>query len=155
MRPRLFTLVVLVAGLSALAIGAPAVAGPSGADEGTACVFTTQLRAGNEVPTSNSTAFGHTQIKVRNDGTIEYQTLINNPANESFTAGHIHLAPAGTPGPVVQTLNFAPSSASLIMDSGSVSNPTLGAAICADPPAYYVNYHTTVNPAGAVRGQLG
>lgn len=155
MRPRLFALVAVVAGLLALAVGAPAVAGPSGADEGTACVFTTQLRAENEVPTSSSTAFGHTQIKVRNDGTIEYKTLINNPANESFTAGHIHIAPAGTPGPVVQTLFFAPSSDIEIVDSGSVSNPALGAAICADPPAYYVNYHTTVNPAGAIRGQLG
>lgn len=156
MRPRLITLVLLVAGLSALAIGSPAVAGPSGADEGTACVFTTQLRAENEVPTSSSTAFGHTQIKVRNDGTIEYKTLINNPANESFVAGHIHQAPAGTPGPVVQTLFFVgPNSDSVIIDSGEVSNPALGAAICADPSAYYVNYHTTVNPAGAIRGQLG
>jgi hypothetical protein len=156
MRSRLFTLVLLVAGLSALAIGSPAVAGPSGADESTACVLTTQLRAENEVPTSSSTAFGHTQIKVRNDGTIEYKTLINNPANEIFTAGHIHIAPAGDPGPVVQTLFFVgPNSDSLIMDSGAVSNPTLGAQICANPPAYYVNYHTTVNPGGAVRGQLG
>jgi hypothetical protein len=155
MRSRLFTLVVLVAGLSALAIGAPAVAGPNGAAEATACVFTTQLRAENEVPTSSSTAFGHTQIKVRNEGTIEYKTLINNPANESFIAGHIHIAPAGTAGPVIQTLFFVPSSDSLIMDSGSVSNPTLGAQICANPSAYYVNYHTTVNPLGAIRGQLG
>lgn len=156
MRPRLFTLVVLVAGLSALAIGAPAVAGPNGSDGGTACVFTTQLRAENEVPTSNSNAFGHTQIKVRNDGTIEYKTHIVNPDNETFFAGHIHIAPAGTAGPVVQSLLFlGPNSDRQIMDSGEVSNPALGALICATPSAYYVNYHTTAVPTGAVRGQLG
>jgi hypothetical protein len=153
MRPRLFALVALVAGLSALAVGAPAVAA---SDESTACVFTTQLRAENEVPGSTSTAFGHTQIKVRTDGTIEYKTLIINPANETFFAGHIHIGSADVAGPVIQTLNFTgPNSSREIMDSGSVSNPTLGAQICADPSAYYVNYHTTVNPGGAVRGQLG
>jgi hypothetical protein len=154
MRPHLFA-IVLVAGLSALALGAPAVAGPSGSEGGTACVFTTQLRAENEVPASTSTAFGHTQIKIGNDGTIEWKTHIINPDNETFTAGHIHVAPAGVPGPVVQPLFAGPNSDTEIVDSGSVSNPTLGAQICADPAAYYVNYHTTVNPGGAIRGQLG
>jgi hypothetical protein len=156
MRLRLFALVAIVAGLAALVVGAPAVAGPNGSDEATACVFTTQLRAENEVPTSNSNAFGYSQIKVRNDGTIEYKTLIVNPENETFFAGHIHLAPAGSPGAVVQSLLFpGPNSDREIMDSGEVSNPALGEAICADPSAYYVNYHTTAHPTGAVRGQLG
>jgi hypothetical protein len=156
MHSRLFTLAAIVAGLAALAVGAPAFAGSNGSGEATACVFTTQLRAENEVPTSNSNAFGYSQIKVRNDGTIEYKTLIVNPENETFVAGHIHLAPAGSPGPIVQSLLFpGPNSDSVIMDSGAVSNPALGEAICADPSAYYVNYHTTEHPTGAVRGQLG
>jgi hypothetical protein len=156
MRSRLFALVAIVAGLTALAIGAPAVAGANGSDEATACVFTTQLRAENEVPTSNSNAFGYSQIKVRNDGTIEYKTLIVNPDNETFFAGHIHLAPAGSPGQIVQSLFFpGPNNDREIRDSGEVSNPALGAAICANPSAYYVNYHTTAHPTGAVRGQLG
>ena len=156
MHSRLFTLAAIVAGLAALAVGAPAFAGSNGSDEATACVFTTQLRAENEVPTSNSTAFGYSQIKVRNGGTIEYKTLIVNPENEAFFAGHIHLAPAGSPGPIVQSLLFpAPNSDRVIMDSGAVSNPALGEAICANPSAYYVNYHTTEHPTGAVRGQLG
>ncbi len=155
MRLRLFALVAIVAGLAALA-AAPAVAGSNGSDEATACVFTTQLRAENEVPTSDSNAFGYSQIKVRNDGTIEYKTLIVNPENETFVAGHIHLAPAGSPGSVVQSLFFpGPNSDREIMDSGEVSNRALGEAICANPSAYYVNYHTTAHPSGAVRGQLG
>ncbi len=156
MRSRLFALVAIVAGLAALAVGAPAVAGPNGSDVATACVFTTQLRAENEVPTSNSNAFGYSQIKVRNDGTIEHKTLIVNPDNETFLAGHIHLAPAGSPGPIVQSLFFpGPNNDREIMDSGEVANPALAEAICANPSAYYVNYHTTARPTGAVRGQLG
>jgi hypothetical protein len=155
MRLRLYALDAIEAGLAALA-AAPAVAGSNGSDEATACVFTTQLRAENEVPTSDSNAFGYSQIKVRNDGTIEYRTLIVNPENETFVAGHIHLAPAGSPGSVVQSL-FLPGANSdrEIMDSGEVSNRALGEAICANPSAYYVNYHTTAHPSGAVRGQLG
>jgi CHRD domain len=156
MRSHLFALVTVVAGLAALAVGAPAGAGPTGSDEATACVFTTQLRAENEVPTSNSNAFGYSQIKIRNDGTIEYKTLIVNPENETFFAGHIHLAPVGSPGPIVQSLFFpGPNDDREIMDSGEVSNPALAEAICANPSAYYVNYHTTAHPTGAVRGQLG
>jgi len=159
MRSRLFALVAIVAGLAALTVGAPVAAGSNGSDEATACVFTTQLRAENEVPTSNSTAFGYSQIKVRNDGTIEFKTHINNKNHETFVAGHIHQAPVGVAGPVVVPLFVAPTpptSARHIKQSG-VATPnagTTGAALCQNPSAYYVNYHTTVFPAGAIRGQL-
>jgi hypothetical protein len=93
---------------------------------------------------------------VRNDGTIEFKTHILNPDNQTFVAGHIHFAPAGVAGPVVQPLFLdGPTSDRQIMQSGSVSNPALGDAICANPSGYYVNYHTTTFPAGATRGQLG
>jgi hypothetical protein len=142
--------------LATFAFPAATAAGPSGSDQATMCVFTTQLRAENEVPGSTSPATGATQIKVRNDGTIEFKTHILNPDNETFFAGHIHVAPAGVAGPVVQSLFVdGPTSERQIMQSGDVSNPALGAAICANPSAYYVNYHSTTFPAGATRGQLG
>jgi hypothetical protein len=142
--------------LATFAFPAATAAGPSGSDQATMCVFTTQLRAENEVPGSTSPATGSTQIKVRNDGTIEFKTHILNPDNETFVAGHIHLAPAGVAGPVVQPLFVdGPTSDRQIMQSGDVSNPALGAAICANPSGYYVNYHSTTFPAGASRGQLG
>lgn len=155
---RKYLLVGLIAGLTAFAgLTAAAVAGPEGSDGATMCVYTTQLRAENEVPTSNSAAHGTSQIKVRNDGTIEFRTHIVNPEGENFVAGHIHIAPEGTPGPVVQSLfQGGPTTERQIMQSGEVVNPALGAAICNNPSAYYVNYHSNPrHPAGAVRGQLG
>ena len=155
---RKYLLVGFVAAMAAFGgVTAAAVAGPNGSDEGTMCVYNTQLRAENEVPTSNSAAFGHSQIKVRNDGTIEFKTHIVNPERENFVAGHIHRAPEGSFGPVVQSLfQGGATTEKQIMQSGVVTNAALGAAICNNPTAYYVNYHSNPrHPSGAVRGQLG
>lgn len=72
-------------------------------------------------------------------------------------AGHIHVAPAGSPGPIVVTL-FTGAFAGTGSASGCVENvdPDLIKAIRHDPSAYYVNVHSQPNfPGGAVRGQLG
>src|SRR4029450_9958963 len=67
--------------------------------------------------------------------------------------------PVGVAGPVVVPLFVAPTpptSARHITQSG-VATPnagTTGAALCANPSAYYVNYHTTAFPGGAIRRQL-
>jgi hypothetical protein len=98
-------------------------------------------------------------IKVRTDGTIQFKTQILNKNGETFVAGHIHQAPVGVPGPVVVPLFVAPSpptSARQIKQRG-VATPnagTTGANLCQNPSAYYVNYHTTAFPGGAIRGQL-
>jgi hypothetical protein len=42
------------------------------------CVLHAKMTAKNETPPTTSVAKGHTQIKVRNDGTIEVKTQINN-----------------------------------------------------------------------------
>lgn len=147
----------LYAALAGLALVVLALAaGPAATENGPLCVLNTQLRAENEVPhVSTSEALGHTQIKIWSDGTIAWKTHINNKANESFTAGHIHLAPAGSAGGVVVPL-FANAGVTdrQIQDRGTTVDAD-GPAICADPPAYYVNYHTEDIPAGAIRGQLG
>jgi hypothetical protein len=145
--------------LAALAAVGPAGAGPGGGDQGTMCVHNTRLVAANETTGSTSTARGHAQIKVRSDGTIEWKVVILNRGGETFTAGHIHLGPAGVAGGVVLPLHTSgATTARHIRDRGESSTPTsmtLGAAICATPSAYYVNYHTTAFPGGAIRGQLG
>ena len=68
------------------------------------------------------------------------------------TGAHIHIAPVGSPGPIVVPL-VAPDATGV--SGGCVSAPRdLIMAILLDPSAYYVNIHTTDFPAGAIRGQL-
>src|SRR6266699_217486 len=86
------------------ASGAPAKNG-----NGVMCVLHAKLAAKNETTGSTSTAKGHTLIKVRTDGTIEFKTQINNKNRETFVAGHIHQAPAGVAGPVVVPLFVSPA----------------------------------------------
>jgi hypothetical protein len=145
--------------VAACAVGVPIGSVASAkSDLGVTCVLHAKLAANNETG-STSTAKGHTLIKVRNDGTIEFKTHINNKNHETFVAGHIHQAPVGVAGPVVVPLFVAPTpptSARHIKQRG-VATPnagTTGAALCQNPSAYYVNYHTTAFPAGAIRGQL-
>lgn len=69
---------------------------------------------------------------------------------EPITAAHIHIAPAGQPGPVV--VNFNPAVNGL---NGCVSaSAELIKAIRQNPAAYYINVHNEPFPAGALRGQL-
>jgi len=141
------------------AVAAPTAGVPAKNGNGTMCVLHARLAATNETTGSTSTAKGHTLIKVRQDGTIEFKTQINNKNHETFIAGHIHQAPIGVAGPIVVPLFVAPTpptSARQIKQSG-VATPnagTTGAALCQNPSAYYVNYHTIAFPGGAIRGQL-
>jgi len=150
-------IVCFVAVCLAAVLAASGAAAKNG--HGTMCVLHAKLSAKNETTGSTSTAKGHTLIKVREDGTIEFKTQILNKNHETFVAGHIHQAPVGVAGPIVVPLFVSPApptSARHIKQSG-VATPnagTTGAGLCANPSAYYVNYHTTAFPGGAIRGQL-
>jgi hypothetical protein len=124
-----------------------------------ACVLNTKLSPENEPVFSTSVATGHAQVKVRNDGNIEWKVFILNKAEETFFAGHIHRGPRGVNGPIVQpTTTFVPPTSDKTIqtsDETAAPNPVLAADLCANPAAYYINYHTVANPGGATRGQLG
>lgn len=123
-------------------------------------VFNTQLRAQEERPhTSTSMAKGQAQIKIYEDGTIEWKIKVLNPANERFWGGHIHeeTMPDGT-GPVRVSL-FMRGEGEELTDRhldirGSTMNAMQAQAILANPEQYYINLHTRAEPAGAIRGQL-
>jgi hypothetical protein len=149
---RLLSAIALVVALVVLA------ASPAAAQEGTGatCTLFTALKPGNEVPPQTSLAFGAAAVHIDGER-LSFAVAIANLSRETFTAGHIHVAPAGTNGTVVVPL-FSSTGVSprLFFQAGSVTiDRGLGEAICGTPANYYVNYHTTERPGGTTRGQLG
>jgi hypothetical protein len=73
----------------------------------------------------------------------------------TVTAAHIHVGSATVAGPVVVAL-FAGAFAGTDSASSRISGVSeeLIKAIRQDPENYYVNIHSDVFPAGAIRGQL-
>ena len=68
------------------------------------------------------------------------------------TAAHIHIAPPGSPGPVVVPL-AAPTSG---QSQGCVTiDHQLALDLVNNPEDYYVNVHNAEFPGGALRAQLG
>ena len=87
-------------------------------------------------------------------GTVEFKIVANNlPGN--IVAAHIHIGPRGVAGPIVQPTPPTPGEENGVVAEGTFTNPTLVAAIQANPQAYYVNVHTNLCGPGAIRGQLG
>jgi CHRD domain len=60
----------------------------------------------------------------------------------------------GLTGPIVVHFERTGLNTGLVAE-GTTTNPTLAAAILANPENYYVNVHTTACPTGTIRGQLG
>lgn len=163
-------LTAVIAGLVACGGEAPPelstdeLAGTRGSGSGTACVLHTRLSPENEVRTASntndltveSTATGHAQVKVRNDGTLEIKVFILNQDAETFTAGHIHVGPPTANGPVVVPLFAGSTTDTHLVQHEVVAVPPEfdPFELCEAPDEYYVNYHTTQDPVGATRGQL-
>lgn len=132
-------------------------AAPAGAQTAsTKCTLFAVLKPGNEVPPSGSQATGATLVHI--DGTrVSFTTVIGNPARETFILGHIHQEVAGLNGPIRVDLFDGPATNRRLFtqfDTGTPRGVFNPAEICANPAGFYVNYHTTVFPGGAVRGQL-
>jgi hypothetical protein len=148
----------LLAVLALAVVVAVVAAAPAGAQTApTKCTLFAVLKPGNEVPPADSQASGATLVHI--DGsTVRFATAIGNPAREVFTRGHIHQAPAGVNGGIVVTLfeSTVGINRRLItqFDTGTLATGFDPADICANPAGFYVNYHTTDFPGGAIRGQL-
>jgi len=144
----------LVVALGALVATALAFAAQPPAD-----TFRAVLSADEEVPhcaAATNAANGNFVAHVVDEetGTVEW-TLVANNLPGDIIAAHIHLAPKGTSGPVVQPLPPTPGEENGVIGTGTFTNPALVAALRANPDAYYVNVHSTVCAAGVIRGQLG
>lgn len=148
---------VLAVGAASLALGTlPAEAHTEASPT---CASATVLSPRNEVRTSDadpvdSRAFGFAAIKIKGT-TLTYAVAIANPARETFVAGHIHAAAAGANGGVVVELFSGMSNRRVFTQLASIQITQAQAdAICGNLTGHYINYHTTQDPQGAVRGQL-
>jgi hypothetical protein len=142
-----FALAVAVAILAAL---------PAAAQTTTRCTAFAVLQPGNEVPPVDSQATGATLVRI-NGASVSFATVISNPAREVFTRGHIHRGAAGVNGPIEVTLLEGAMNTRRLITQFDTGAPMMGfdpAEICANPAGFYVNYHTTDFPGGAIRGQL-
>jgi hypothetical protein len=149
--------VVVAACLAVLISPAVAVA-----DQPAARTFLAVLTAQQEVPlcaTATTSARGQALFHVIDEATgeVRYKLVANNLPGD-IVAAHIHLAPSGVAGPVVQPLPLTPGAENGVIGRGSFTNPALLAAIRANPELYYVNVHTAPAgvgcPSGVIRGQL-
>ena len=125
-------------------------------------VFNVQLRSANEPNgASTSESKGHAQVKVYDDGTIEFVFTINNKSGETYTRAHIHKAAAGVNGPIHWDFLEAGNPVASVSDQPSqlrgIARARAAAVVAdllANPSGYYVNVHSTAFPGGAMRGQL-
>jgi hypothetical protein len=149
MRRRVLFLAAALGMVAMLAMAAPAL--------GEGRPFSTTLTGAAEVPGPGDPDASGTAFITLNQGQGEVcfdlsWALIDG----TVTAAHIHVGPAGVAGDVVVPL-FAGALAGTDSASGCISGVSeeLIKAIRQDPASYYVNVHSDVFPAGAVRGQLG
>jgi hypothetical protein len=152
------SVVLGVVGVSVLAVAPIARAG-----QPPARTFVAVLSASQEVPictAATNAARGLAIFHVVDEasGTVDFKLVANNLPGD-VTAAHIHVAPKGTPGPIVQPLPPTPGAENGVIAEGSFVNAGLVAAIQTNPDAYYVNVHTGPPgvgcPSGVIRGQLG
>ncbi len=155
---RLLLAYVLLTALFALVVTTPTGAQ---SEPATKCIAYTVLKPGNEFRPPDTTdpvesrAFGAALVIV--DGTrLSFTVAIINPARETFIAGHIHAGAAGTNGGIVVGLFEGTASPRLFLQADRIPLADgVAAQICGNLAGHYVNYHTTQDPMGAVRGQLG
>jgi hypothetical protein len=145
-----------LAALPALGAWAPAFAASKG---GTPKKLVVAMKVDQEVPTcdpATKAARGNAvfQITDATAGTVKYKLVAKNLPGD-ITAAHIHQAPAGTPGTIVQPLELSAGATNGVIGRGTFTNPDLVGALQSSPSDYYVNVHSSVCQSGVIRGQFG
>jgi hypothetical protein len=149
--------------LLAIAGGSVFTAAPVVADQPPATTFIAVMTAGQEVPacaaaTNASRGVAVFHVTDEATGTVEFKLVANNLPG-AIIAAHIHVAPKGVAGPILQPLPPTPGVEQGVIATGTFANAGLVAAIRANPDNYYVNVHTGPPgvgcPPGVIRGQLG
>jgi CHRD domain len=150
MRSRLFATSLLVA------LGLLGLTGPAGATRASEAAqggrpLHATLLPQNQVPPTASNGSGTALVTLnQGQGEVCWDISVNDLTTPVILA-HIHRGVAGTNGPVV--VDFMEPVNGL---NGCVqADAALIKEIRQNPADFYVNVHTTMFPAGEIRGQLG
>jgi hypothetical protein len=117
-------------------------------DDSSGDSFSAVLNGASEVPPNGSTASGTATLTYNRD-TKTFNVVVEY-TGITPSAGHIHLGEVGESGAVVFPFS------STLTSPINYTSPVLTDAQETDLYAnqYYVNLHTTLYPAGEIRGQL-
>jgi hypothetical protein len=115
--------------------------------------FVANATSAQEVPPNASTATGFCRVTLNSAETSINVSCVYSGLSAGLTAAHIHTGNAGANGPV--TFNFNPTTGNT---SGSIQNLTFAVTAAQVDSlknrGMYVNFHTSTNPGGEIRGQL-
>jgi len=107
--------------------------------------FTATLTGAQEVPPNSSPATGFGTFLLDAGGMMHYNITFQG-LTASETAAHFHVGPPGVSGPVIQPLPLGNPKIGMFAWDPAYTGDLLGGNI-------YVNIHSTVFPAGEIRGQ--
>jgi CHRD domain-containing protein len=142
-------------------------------------VFTADLKPANEVPpiaNAEATCSGKGTFTLNTTkdaagvitaATAQFETDITGcPAGTEINIGHIHKAAVGVNGGVVINSGLAKGELTLtggagkinktatVVDAAGLTAAAIATDIIANPAGYYMNWHSTLNGGGILRGQL-
>ena len=112
-------------------------------------LFTATLNGAQEVPPVTTVGKGTGWAILRNDGNSIYYRETFARLSAPFTAGHIHMAAAGSNGSVIKPFTFTGNSA-----EGVYTNIADSIIVQFIKGNTYLNVHTTAFPGGEIRGQF-
>lgn len=118
-----------------------------------ATAYNALLLGRNEATPVTSNAKGVARFTLVNTDTLQYQIAVSDII--SITAAHIHLGALGKNGPVVHGLYNGSGAFDAAHPISGVITLTAPNLVDLLTGYYYVNVHTTANPGGEIRGQIG
>ena len=127
---------------------------------GTALHFTVDLNSAQEVPVNATTGTGTGVFVLSPDRTqMDYAIAYQGLSGVLSAGGHVHIGAVGVSGGVVRAIaKSGDPAANVVRDSWKAtdsSQPLTSALVdSAVAGKLYVNFHTTANPGGEIRGQL-
>jgi hypothetical protein len=143
------TRVIVALALLSLTIGVAVAGAQRRSNE-----FDASMAGSKETPKGPASARGTFTVEFQNGQacyTMSVRALGARPI-----AAHIHKGAAGVSGPIVIDLKPTFRGTSPRISKKCVTaKASVVSAIRRNPAAYYANVHTSKNPAGAARGQLG